>query len=87
MYGIIITCVCVCVCVCVLSQSPGTVGHPPPQLFCLWDFPGKDTGVGCSFLLRGIFLTQGLNQHLLHLLPWQAHWDTWEAHGEDISLL
>ena len=27
-------------------------------------FPGKDTGVGCHFLLQGIFLTQ----HLLHLL-------------------
>ena len=25
--------------------------------------------MGCHFLLQGIFLTQGLNQHLLH---WQA---------------
>ena len=24
-----------------------------------WDFPGKTTGVGCRFLLQGIFLTQG----------------------------
>ena len=24
-----------------------------------WDFPGKNTGVGCHFLLQGIFLTQG----------------------------
>ena len=31
--------------------------------------PGKNTGVGCRFLLRGIFLTQGLNQSLLH---WQV---------------
>ena len=22
--------------------------------FCPWDFPGKDTGVGCHFLLQGI---------------------------------
>ena len=29
---------------------------------------GKNTGVGCHPLLQGIFLTQGLNQCLLHLL-------------------
>ena len=29
-------------------------------------FPGKSTGVGCYFLLQGIFLTQGLNPCLLH---------------------
>ena len=28
--------------------------------------------MGCYFLLQGIFLTQGLNLHLLHLLHWQA---------------
>ena len=27
---------------------------------------GKNTGVGCCFLLQGIFLTQGLNLSLLH---------------------
>ena len=27
---------------------------------------------GCHVLLHGIFLTQGLNLHLLHLLHWQA---------------
>ena len=25
------------------------------RLLCPWDFPGKDTGVGCRFLLQGIF--------------------------------
>ena len=29
-------------------------------------FPGKNTGVGCHFLLQGIFLTQGLNPGLPH---------------------
>ena len=29
------------------------------------DFPGKNTGVGCHFLLQEIFPTQGLNQALL----------------------
>ena len=33
----------------------------PTRLLCLWDSPGKNTGVGCHFLLQGIFLTQGLN--------------------------
>jgi len=37
--------------------------------FCPWDFSGKNTGVGSHFLFQGIFLTQGLNLHLLH---WQA---------------
>ena len=30
------------------------------------DFPGKNTGVGCHFLLQRIFLTQGSNPDLLH---------------------
>ena len=37
-----------------------------------WDFPGKNTGVGCHFLLQGSFLTRGLNPCLLYLLHWQA---------------
>ena len=28
--------------------------------------PGKNTGVGCHFLLQGIFPTQGLDPGLLH---------------------
>ena len=39
---------------------------------CPWDSPGKNTGVGCRFLLQGIFPTQELNLHLLYLLHWQA---------------
>ena len=31
-----------------------------------WDFPGNSTGVGCHFLLQGIFPTQGLNPGLWH---------------------
>ena len=37
----------------------------PIRLLCPWDFSGKNTGVGCHFLLQGDFLTQGLNPHLL----------------------
>ena len=61
------TCVCVCVCVCVLSHVQ-LFAH-----FCPWNFPGKNTGVGCHFILQGIFLIQGSNPRLLCLLPWQAN--------------
>ena len=44
----------------------------PARLLCSWNFPGKNTGVGCRFLLQWIFQTQGLNLHLLCLLHWQA---------------
>ena len=40
----------------------------PPDSSYPWDFPGKNTGVGCRFLLQKIF-TPGLNPHLLH---WQV---------------
>ena len=33
-----------------------TVAH---QTHCPWDFPGKNIGMSCHFLLQGIFLTQG----------------------------
>ena len=31
-----------------------------------WDSPGKNTGVGCHFLLQGIFPIQGSNLGLMH---------------------
>ena len=37
-----------------------------------WDSLGKNTGVGCRFLLQGIFPTQGSNVCLLCPLHWQA---------------
>ena len=43
-----------------------TVDCSPPGSLCPWDFPGKNTGVGCHFLLQGIFLTQGSNSGVLH---------------------
>ena len=35
-------------------------------MVCPQNSPGKNTGVGSHSLLQGIFLTQGLNQILLH---------------------
>ena len=46
---------------------------------CPWDFPGQNTGVGCHFLLQGIFLTPGSNLHLLLGRQILYHWATWEA--------
>ena len=56
---------------CVLSCSVESStlqphGLQPARLLCPWDCPGKDTGVGCHFLLQGIFPTQGLNLGLLN---------------------
>ena len=39
------------------------------RLLSPWDFPGKSIGVGCHFLLQGIFPALGLNSWLLH---WQV---------------
>ena len=50
-------------CACMLSQvwlfaTPWTAAT---RLLCPWDSPGKNTTVGCHFLLQGIFLTQMSN--------------------------
>ena len=43
-------------------------GLQPARFLRLWNSPGKNTGVGCHFLLQRIFLTQGSYSCLLH---WQ----------------
>ena len=55
---------------CVLLFA--TLWAEATRLLCPWDSPGKNTGMGCHFLLQGIFLSQGSNPCLLHLLHWQA---------------
>ena len=52
----------------VVSNSLWPHGPQPYRLLCTWSFPGKNTGVGCHFLLQRIFSTQELNLHLLRLL-------------------
>ena len=63
------------VCICAQSLSHVWLFATPcsvaTRLLCLWNFPGANTGVGCHFLLQGIFPTQGSNLHLL-CLHWQA---------------
>ena len=58
-----------------LFVTPQTVA---PRLLRPWDFPGMNAGVGCSFLLQGIFRTQGSNpclpqcRHILQCLSPQG---------------
>ena len=46
-----------------LFVTPWTAAFQAPLSM---GFPGKSTGVGCHFLLQGIFPTQGLNPSLQH---------------------
>ena len=61
---------CVCLAIANCLQPHGLC---PARLLCPWGSPGKITGVGCHFLLLGVFPTQGSYPCLLHLLNWQAH--------------
>ena len=54
------------------------------------DSLGKNTGVGCHFLLQGIFLTQGSNSSLLSLVLAGGFFtasDTQEAHSPLLTVL
>ena len=53
---------------CLRAQSYPTLCNPMGM-----GFPTKNTGVGCHFLLQGIFPTQGLKPRLLHLRRRQWH--------------
>ena len=61
---------------CMRALSCPTLWDPkdcsPPGSSVHGDSPGKNTGVGCHFLLQQIFKTQGLNPHFLCLLHWQT---------------
>ena len=49
-------------CACsVACDSWDPMNLQPARLLCPWNFPGKNTGVSCCFLLQGIFSTKGLN--------------------------
>ena len=59
--------VCVCVPSCFSrARLFATLWTISATLGCLRASPGENTGVGCHFLLWGIFLTQGSKLDLLH---------------------
>ena len=61
---------------CMCAQSRMTLCGPMDcSLLCSsvdGIFLSKNTGIGYHFLLQSIFMTQGLNLHLLHLPHWQV---------------
>ena len=59
---------------CMLAKSAfcNPMNCSPLRLLHLWNFPGKNPGVDCHFLLQGIFPTQGSNPRLSCLLQWQV---------------
>ena len=69
---------------CLITQPCLTLCKPmyciPPGMYCAWNSPGKNTGVGSCSLLQVIFPTQGSNWGLLHCrrilyqLSYQGSW-------------
>ena len=49
----------------VMSSSLRPHGLQPARLLCPWNSPGKNTRVGCHFLLQGIFPAQGSKPRVL----------------------
>ena len=69
--------VCVCTCVCARARSvmsnsplydPGTVASA--RLLCLWDFPGKNTGVVVISFSRGSSWPRDQTQ--VSCVPWKS---------------
>ena len=55
-----------------ISDSLRPHGLYPFRLLSLQDFPGKNTEIGCHFLLQGIFPTQRSTSHLFCPLHWEV---------------
>ena len=74
---------CACTRACsVLSDSWRPHGSWPARLLCPWDYSGKNTKVGCHFLLQGVFPpTDGTFVSCISCVGRQVlyHCDTWEA--------
>ena len=78
-----------CEIISVMSDSLQPYGLSPTRLLCLWDSPGKNTGVGYQAFLEGIFPTQGLNPNLLMSPALRGGFfttsNTWEALPRPLS--
>ena len=68
---------------CLVAKSRLTLlqlhGLQPTRLLRPGDLPGKNSGADCHFLRLRVFLTQGLNLHLLH---WEGGFFTTELPGK-----
>ena len=67
-----------------VSDSLWPHGH---RLLCPWNSPGKNTGVGCHFLVEDMFSTQGLNPSLINCRQFLCHWATREALKRQYGIL
>ena len=78
-YLIFVYCCCCCYVASVMSDSMRPRRRQPTRLLCPWDSPGKNTGVGCHFLLQS-----GKMKSLSHVqllgTPWTA------AHQAPLSM-
>ena len=61
-----VVCVELCVLVAKLRLTLAIPWTVTARLLCPWDSPGKNTGVGCHFLLQRIFPTRESIPGLLH---------------------
>ena len=81
-------CLCVPVGLCPVAQLCLTLcdsmDSQPIRLLCTWNFPGKNTRVGCHFLLQGTFQTQELDPCLLQ---WQVDSLTSEPLEKPLEIL
>ena len=66
-----------CISCSVVSDSLRPHGLQFARIFCPWNSPGKNTGVGCHIILQGIFPTQGLNLGLLDCRQMPYHLRHW----------
>ena len=55
----VVICRCSCQVASVLFDSVQSRRRQPTRLLCPWDSPGKNTGVGCHFLLQCIKVKSG----------------------------
>ena len=83
-FFLVLSCMsCLYIYCCLVAKSCPTLlqshGLQPARLLSPWDFLSKNTGVGCHFLLLGIFPMQGSNPCFLHC-SWTLYlWATREA--------
>ena len=74
-----------CVHLCSVLTDSATPWTVAARLLYPWNFSGKNTEVGCHFLLQGTFLIRGSNPHLFHFLHWQASSLHLEPPGKPLS--
>ena len=72
-FSVVHYCCCCCCVASVVSDSVRPHKRQPTRLPHPWDSPGKNTGVGCHFLLQCIKVkVKSLSRVRLFVTPWTA---------------